>query len=190
MKKFNNLLIILISVVSLIFMGYFIYNNIYDRVIASASMLLVLCFPKIIGNIFRLKISPKGELIYIIFIFLVQFLGSVLSFYDMFWWYDVLAHFASGILTSILGIEVLNWFKVYKRENMWFNVLFIICFSLMASSLWEFVEFGADIILKMDVQHHLTTGVFDTMEDMLVAFLGSIIVGIWYIIKLKTKKPC
>ena len=90
MKKFNNFLIILISVVSLIFMGYFIYNNIYDRVIASASMLLVLCFPKIIGKIFRLKISPKGELIYIIFIFLVQFLGSVLSFYDMFWWYDIL----------------------------------------------------------------------------------------------------
>ncbi len=188
MKKFNNILIILISIISLILMGYFLINGIYDRIISSASILLVLCLPKILGKIFKIEIGMKGELIYIIFIFIVQFLGSTLSFYDMFWWYDILAHFASGILTSLLALEVMSWFKVYKRENIWFNVLFINSFTLMIAALWEFIEFGTFIFLNMDVQHHLTTGVFDTMEDMLMAFLGCIFVSIWYLIRMKKIK--
>ena len=58
----------------------------------------------------------------------------------------------------------------------------------MIASIWEFIEFGSFIFLKMDVQHHLTTGVFDTMENMLVAFLGSIIVSISYLIENKVSK--
>lgn len=58
----------------------------------------------------------------------------------------------------------------------------------MIASLWEFLEYGADTFLKMNVQHSIETGVSDTMEDMLVAFLGSIIVSILYIIESKKTK--
>ena len=55
----------------------------------------------------------------------------------------------------------------------------------MVASIWEFVEFGTDVFLGMNVQHSLETGVKDTMEDMLVAFAGSMIVGITYLLEGK-----
>ena len=54
-------------------------------------------------------------------------------------------------------------------------------FALLIASLWEFLEYGADTFMHLNVQHNIETGVSDTMEDMLVAFLGSIIVALTYI---------
>ena len=58
----------------------------------------------------------------------------------------------------------------------------------MIASLWEFLEFGADTFLGMNVQHSIETGVRDTMEDMLIAFLGSLIVSISYLVENKISK--
>ena len=58
----------------------------------------------------------------------------------------------------------------------------------MIASIWEFLEFGADTFFGMNVQHSLDTGVRDTMEDMLIAFLGSLIVSISYLVENKIAK--
>ena len=50
------------------------------------------------------------------------------------------------------------------------------------------MEFGADLVMKTDVQHSLDTGVADTMQDMLIAFLGSLIVAFSYLIENKVSK--
>ncbi len=183
MKKLNNLLIFLLSLISLCYTLKDFNLGAYDRLLPSASIIFILFIPKIINKIFKFKISQELEFIYIIFVFLAQFLGSVVGFYNSIWWYDLAIHFLSGIFTSILALIILDWFNINNKKNIFFSTLFIICFSLMIASLWEFIEFGAFVFLKMDVQHHLTTGVFDTMEDMLVAFLGSIIISILHLIK-------
>ena len=48
--------------------------------------------------------------------------------------------------------------------------------------------FTGDTLFGMNVQHNMETGVKDTMQDMLVAFLGSIIVSVLYLIKTKVFK--
>ena len=53
---------------------------------------------------------------------------------------------------------------------MFFGIVFV-CFVAL---IWELCEFGADCLLNMDLQHNLDTGVVDTMEDMMAAFLGGI----------------
>ena len=45
----------------------------------------------------------------------------------------------------------------------------------MIAVIWEFFEYGMDLLMAMDLQHVETTGVSDTMTDLIVAFLGSII---------------
>ena len=188
MKKLNNTLIFLISLLSL---GYALKIDsleAYDRLLPCLSIILVLFIPKIICKIFKIKIESKIEFIYIIFMFLAQFLGSIVNLYNYIWWYDLFIHFLSGMLTAILALVVMEWFGFSKEKNIWFNLLFMNSFTIMISSLWEFIEFGAFVFLKMDVQHHLTTGVFDTMEDMLIAFLGNIIISIFYLIKFKRKR--
>ena len=180
MKRITNTLIFLCSLAAICFMVKDINVGNYDRILGDITIPLVLLIPRIIKNLFKIRITDTMELIYVVFIILAQFLGSVVNLYnnDTTWWYDLFAHFLSGVLTSVLALVVLNWFGVYKEKNKGFNFLFIICFTLMVASIWEFVEFGTDVFLGMNVQHSLETGVKDTMEDMLVAFAGSMIVGI------------
>ncbi len=185
MKRLNNTLIFLFTLASVCFFVKDINQMAYDRLLGDITVGLVLLLPRIIAKIFNIKITDEMELVYILFIILAQFFGSVVNLYNLTWWYDLFAHFLSGVLTSVLALVVMNWFGVYKEKNKWFNSLFIICFTLMVASIWEFIEFGSFVFLKMDVQHHLTTGVFDTMEDMLVAFLGSVIVVIRYLTESK-----
>lgn len=185
MKRLNNTLIFLFTLASVCFFVKDINQMAYDRLLGDITVGLVLLLPRIIAKIFNIKITDEMELVYILFIILAQFFGSVVNLYNLTWWYDLFAHFLSGVLTSVLALVVMNWFGVYKEKNKWFNSLFIICFTLMVASIWEFIEFASFVFLKMDVQHHLTTGVFDTMEDMLVAFLGSVIVVICYLTESK-----
>lgn len=188
MKKLNNVLIFLCTLASICFFVKDMNVGASDRLLGDITVGLVLLIPRIITEIFKFKITDEMELVYVIFIILAQFVGSVVNLYNLTWWYDLFAHFLSGVLTSILALVVMDWFGVYKEKNKWFNALFMIGFTLMIASLWEFIEFGAFVFLKMDVQHHLTTGVFDTMEDMLIAFLGSIIVTITYLLETKVSK--
>ena len=188
MKKLNNVLIFLCSLLAACFFVKDINIGSYDRLLGDITIPLVLLLPRIFKKIFKIKITDAMELVYIIFIILAQFLGSVVNLYNTTWWYDLFAHFISGVLTSILALVVMDWFGVYNEKKKGFNFLFIICFTLMVASIWEFLEYGADTFLKMNVQHSIETGVSDTMEDMLIAFLGSIIVGISYIVESKVQK--
>lgn len=186
MKKISNALIFVISILSICFAVKDINIGAYDRLIGSLSIVLILLIPKIIRKIFKLEISDLLELIYIIFIFVAQFLGSVVNLYNIIWWYDLFVHFLSGILTSVLALIILNIFKLDK--NKIFNACFIIIFSIFVAAFWEFIEFSGDTFFNMNVQHSIETGVKDTITDMLIATLGSLIMFIVYLIQTKKQK--
>lgn len=188
MKKLNNVLIFLCSLAAICIFVKDINIGATDRLLGDITIPLVLFIPRIMRSIFKIKITDAMELVYVIFIILAQFIGSVINLYNKVWWYDLFAHFLSGVLTTILAMVVMDWFGVYNEKHKWFNALFMICFTLMVASLWEFTEFAADLIMKTDVQHVIDTGVADTMEDMLIAFVGSIIVSISYLVENKVSK--
>ena len=185
MKKTNNILIFIFTLLSLCFAAFHFNNAMYDRLIGDLSIAIVFFIPRIITKIFKLKFTDLMELVYIIFVILAQFIGCVVNVFNTVWWYDLFTHFISGVLTGILALVILNWFKMYDPRKKIFNFLYLMFFSLSVASIWEFIEFGAFVFIKLDVQHTLTTGVFDTMEDMLIAFLGSLIVGIICLIEGK-----
>lgn len=188
MKKINNTLIFIFSLAAICFFVKDLNIGANDRLLSDITVPLVFLLPRIFSKIFKFKITDNMEFVYVIFIILAHFVGSVVNLYNKVWWYDLFAHFLSGILTAILSLVIMNFLKVYNDKNKLFNVIFIISFTLMIASLWEFLEYGADTFLKMNVQHSIETGVSDTLEDMLVAFLGSIIVSILYIIESKKTK--
>lgn len=188
MKKTNDVLIFLISLTSICFAVRDFNLGLYDRLIASLTISIVFLFPRIIKKLFKIKISSYLEFIYIIFIILAQFLGSVVNLYNTVWWYDLFVHFLSGVLTAVLALVFLDWFSMYKENNTVFNILFIIIFSVSVAGFWELFEYGADTLLGMNVQHSIETGVKDTMGDILVATLGSIVISILYLFKMKTFK--
>ena len=67
------------------------------------------------------------------------------------------------------------------KNKMYINVLFVLGITFMVAGLWEIFEFTTDNIFSKDAQKVLTTGVTDTMKDIVSAFLGSLIIIISYI---------
>ena len=94
-------------------------------------------------------------------------------------WFDKVTHFISGFLTSIVALMLIKYGRVTVKSK-WFVPIFIIIFSIGIAGCWEFLEYFMDMITGGDTQHVLTTGVDDSMGDMLVAALASIMFAIYY----------
>ena len=184
-KMSNIILIIITSIISLFYVVNDLMNyNIYDELIAF-SIVPVMLLPYIIRKIFKVKINETIIFTYLIFIFFGYFLGSILNWYNTIEHYDKITHLISGIMTSFLALIILISFKSYNSKKL-FNILFIIVFSLAIASLWEMFEFTFDKLFSKDAQHVITTGVDDTMLDIVMAFLGTIIFSIIYFVEEKT----
>lgn len=129
-----------------------------------------------IVNILKIKydISDKLNLVYIIFVILAHFLGVILNFYDKIMYYDKIVHFLFGIVGSYISFDLL------KEKNELKKRISIIFITLALASLWEIYEYTCSIFFDIDPQEVLTTGINDTMQDIIVALIGSILVSIFY----------
>lgn len=175
-KKINISLIIISSLITI----YFVITR--DKGIAyilkDISILLTMPAIYIVQKLFKIKINEGLNFIYIIFIFISHFLGVICELYNNIYWFDKFAHFLSGVLTSFLAIYLL--IKMKNKNSLVFNILFIICFSLAIAAFWEIFEYLSSYYLNVDPQKVKITGVTDTMGDIIVAFLGSILVSVCY----------
>lgn len=162
-------------------------GNIYGSLI-NFSIILVMALPWIIEKVFKIEIPGILRTIYLVFVFISHFLGSIVDFYHTFENYDKLMHFLSGILISIIAIYIMSLLNGYDKKRIVLNIIFMLGFTMLIASFWEMFEFINDNIFGKDAQNVLTTGVDDTMLDMIVAFIGSILVSILYTIEVKTKE--
>lgn len=177
MLKKINLLLIIISIIGSFYI-VLTRENTLVYILKDLSVILTINAIYIINYLFKLKISDEVNFAYILFIFLAHFIGVTCEVYNKIYWFDKFIHFLSGILSSFAAIYVINKFK--KDSNYKFTILFIIAFSLMCASLWEVFEYLSSYYFGVDPQKVVLTGVTDTMGDIIVAFLGSILVSISY----------
>lgn len=176
MKRINYLLVA-IAIIGSVYISITKDNNIV-YILKDLSIILTINALYIIKKVFKLEISKEVNFIYIIFIFMAHFLGVVCEVYNEVYWFDKFIHFLSGILTAFMALYIIIKFR--KESNVKFTVLFIIAFSLMCASLWEIFEYLSSYYFSVDPQRVVLTGVTDTMGDIIVAFLGSIIVALSY----------
>jgi len=182
-----NILLIVIASIGGIYCGI---NKIIDgdfyRFLICLSIIPVMLIPKILKKYFKINLTSTLEFIYLVFIFFAHFLGSIVDFYHKMNNYDKIIHLLSGVVTAFLALYTLINLRKYDPKNIFFNVLFIISFVLMIASFWEFFEYFSDILFNQDAQNVLTTGIHDTMKDMIAAFLGSILFSMVYVYEEKS----
>lgn len=178
-KILNRFLIIVVSLCS-IFLALTSGDGIYGSLI-KLSVIPVLLLPYIIEKISKNKLNDYLIIIYTIFITLAHFLGSIVNLYHKIYWYDSFAHFLSGILVAIIATYILVILKKYEKHSYVFNLLFILGVSFMVAGMWEIFEFTSDNIFSKDAQNALTTGVTDTMKDIILAAAGTLLYCILYL---------
>lgn len=148
-------------------------------ILISLSLIVFVLLPDILRKL-NVNFSINNETIYLVFLFFAQALGSVLDFYQRIYCYDKIMHFLSGFLTSFIGLYLLVRLKKYDKKSVAFNIIFIIFTALAVAVFWEIFEYSANAVFHGDPQKVALTGVNDTMQDIIVAFLASIMTAISY----------
>lgn len=151
----------------------------YYVLLAAMSMLM----PFLPTAFYRaLRLRPVWSLSFAcdIFTFLAFTGGMSLAMYKWLPFFDKAVHTLSGVFFSLLGLVVFYLIKPKKervlRKEDWLSAsLCSFTFSMTIAALWELYEYGISFILPTDPQNVLTTGVGDTMQDILVCLVGTLL---------------
>ncbi len=128
----------------------------------------------------RLHVPPVTKTVMMLFIFIGMFLGSVNEWYYRFWWWDAMLHFFSAPAIGIAAYSIVQAARNRAPENRGLShgvsLLLSFCFIMTIGTIWEIVEYTLDSVLGMNMQRNLDGGgLLDTMTDILLNTLGSIV---------------
>lgn len=159
-------------------------------------IILIVLLPEILRRKKLVKIPTELQVLVIVFVFAALFLGEVRSFYERFWWWDIILHTGSGLLLGILGFLLVYILNENDRIDLnmhpRFVALFAFLFALAVGTLWEIFEFGIDQLFGGNMQKPMLgdpSGLTDTMWDLIVDALGAFaisLLGWWYMKKRMT----
>ncbi len=205
-----------------------IINRNWENVFYCVLTLVMFLLPAFVEKTFRINLPTAMEIVILLFAFAAEILGEMSSFYIKIPIWDTMLHTTNGFLCAALGfcfVDLLNRNKKIKFElSPFFLALVAFCFSMTIGVLWEFWEFGCDIVLNLDMQKdtiineihtvmldptasntavtisgitevyvngqpmglggYLDIGLYDTMKDMFVNFIGAVVfstIGYFYV---------
>lgn len=177
MKTVN--LLITIAYYGLLVTAFFIFKMSED-ISRLAYLLLASIMPLIlplIAKVMRFRYSPYLTFIYLLFTMASMIFGNIYSFYR-FTYFDTILHMTSGAIIAFLIYDVYCLLKkttaINSREELVITLLFVEGVNMLVAFLWEVFEFALLVFFDNDAINHYTEGVYDTMIDMIVCFLGSL----------------
>lgn len=216
-----RLLVIVMMVLQLL-------NRNYENVFLCALTLLLLVIPSFVQVTFKVELPTTLEIIILLCIFAAEILGEISEFYLMFPFWDTVLHTMNGFLAAAIGFSLVDLLNRSERTvfnlSPLFTAIVAFCFSMTIGVLWEFFEFGMDLIGGYDMQKdtvihmirsvtldpagrnvpyvldgitetavngkelglggYLDIGLIDTMEDLIVNFIGAFlfsVIGFFYV---------
>ena len=205
----------------------FVFLGNYENAFLCLMTLALFLVPAFVSRTFKVELPTLLENIVLIFIFAAEILGELNDYYIKYPMWDTMLNTATGFLAAAMGLSLIDLLN--RNEKIKFNLspifvaLVSFCFSMTIGVLWEFLEFGADLILQTDMQKdtvinaissvalnpdatniavkisdisetmvnnqilnvngYLDIGLYDTMKDMFVNFIGAVVfsvIGFFY----------
>ena len=180
-KKINifNLILYTIYIFSIIF---FIFKGEYGKSgLSAASLIMLFILSKLYSK--NYPIIDKSLLIFgNLFILFSFVLGSCYGLYDKIKIYDDFLHFWSGFITFKIGWNILNFLNIENSSSKITILIFILFFGIGISGFFEIIEYTLDTVFG---KHTQVGGLKDTMQDMIDALVGSLIMSVYFFRKIK-----
>ncbi len=133
-----------------------------ERLLLAFATLLLVLVPEILERVFRCRIRTPLYIAGVLYA-LGPMMGHCWKFYYTIPFWDKLLHFFGGIVFAVIGFYLFMMISS-NRSNHLAAALFAACFSISIAAVWEFIEYGADVFLGMDMQH-------DTVVPGITSFL-------------------
>lgn len=147
------------------------------NLLVSLGTLLVLPLLKGAWRLLRWERAAQMEFYILLFLYLSFSLGGAAELYILLPGFDKAVHFLSGAFVSMLALALylgLERGRPRSAQRPATAVLFVLFASMAVAGLFELCEYALSPIVGRDLQHVVTTGVADTMGDMLVCLLGTL----------------
>lgn len=135
----------------------------------------------VIGRMVGLVVPTQIGLLTALFVFLGMLFGTALDFYDRYWWWDSVLHATSGFLVGLLGLVavfLLAGPAPPRKVPIGLVAVFAVTFSCTLAVGWEIFEYAADSLAAGSDMQVRSTGVRDTMVDLIMNVLGAAALGV------------
>lgn len=128
------------------------YSNVFFCLLTLALFML----PTTVEKNLRLKLPTLFEGIVLVFIFAAEILGEINCYYQIVPNWDTVLHTINGFLFAAFGFALLDIInrkpKIKFKLSPFYFAIVAFCFSMTIGVLWEFFEFGNDMIMNSDMQ--------------------------------------
>ncbi len=128
----------------------------FQNAFLCALTLVLMVLPSIFEHKFAVELPATLEIIILLFIFAADILGEINSFYVRVPHWDTVLHTLNGFLCAAIGFSLVDLFNRSDRFSLKLSPVYLavaaFCFSMTVGVLWEFFEYGADVLLGLDMQ--------------------------------------
>ena len=157
------------------------WKNLSLTLLAMVCLILPFIITRI-ANIKKILLPPRFESITLIFILMAQYLGEIVKFYQIFWWWDLVLHAIFGsyvVIIALFSLEgiVRRELETTEQRFTFFIILFAFSFSIALGTMWEMFEFAGDYLFKSNM---VKGGLEDTSTDMLIKIFAAFITSVIY----------
>lgn len=160
-KKYNEtnkksiMVYLILRLLVIISMAFQILLGNMSNALMCILALFLFTIPTIISEKFRIGIPSLLETIIYLFIFSSAILGEINNFYGIIPFWDTMLHTLNGFICAGIGfslVDILNQSTQKINLSPLYVAIIAFCFSMTIGVLWEFYEFTADNVLKLDMQ--------------------------------------
>ena len=122
----------------------------YESAFICGLSLILFLFPAFIEKRFRM------EVVILLFIFGAEILGELQNYYGQYPYWDTMLHTTNGFVCAAFGFSLIDILTRNRQEKFRLSPLYVslvaFCFSMTVGVLWEFFEYGMDMVFQTDMQ--------------------------------------
>lgn len=131
-------------------------NGNFENVFLCGLTLVLFIVPSFVEKNFHIVLPDTLETIIFLFIFAAEILGEISAFYIHVPMWDTVLHTLNGFLAAAIGfclVDLLNRNRHFTFQlSPAFMAVVAFCFSMTIGVMWEFFEFGMDMLFMLDMQ--------------------------------------
>lgn len=155
--------------------------NLWERDYESAFIcvlsLILFLLPTFIEKRFRVRIPTLMEMVILLFIFGAEILGELQNYYTQYPYWDTMLHTTNGFVCAAFGFSLIDILTRNRQEKFRLSPLYVslvaFCFSMTVGVLWEFFEYGMDVLFLTDMQKDT---VLNSLASVALSADGTIVV--------------
>ncbi|MDD4706578.1 MAG: hypothetical protein PHS24_05175, partial [Bacilli bacterium] len=131
-KIINTLILISLIIINIFYIGNNIINGKFVKLLDNGLLFLSLLIPFLSKKIIKINLSELFKFFYYIYIIISLLIGEIMLLMKDTLWFDKIVHFYFGFIISIVAVLIIKHNSKNLKEKIFFNILFISGFALLA----------------------------------------------------------